>query len=346
MHDVHTHDEPWLELRLFAGPATTATSASTLRECYQAFVVPELDDRAAATLVEYEITLTHWERLTPDGPVSAINRDAVKAFRRRLIETPFRRGQGKHKRSPATVNKILRTLSAIISPLWPADRMNPGGRALLPFFKLPEPLPRQKKLPFVFSRQVMSALYLGCDACRAQGGYHKTGLYHPFLWRTALVLALNTGPRTWDLFSLRWEDVRFQDFRHGSVFYQAVKTGKIQRPPLNRIARAHLERLRDLHLHAELVFPDFKKNKAFYAAWGRITAAAGVRAPFETFRKTCSTLHDDVFQGVGAWLTGHSVRGVNAENYQNPTGRVLKAVYALKNPLEFRRAVAAWSPPV
>ena len=330
-------------LRLFSG-GPTASAESTLRECYLAFVLPELDERAASTRTEYESALTHWERLTDDGPVSAINRDAMKAFRRRLIETPFRLGQAKRKRSPATVNKILRTLAATISPLWPADRHNPGGRGFLPFFKWPEPLPRQKKLPFVFSRKSMSALYLGCDACQGTGGnhnHHKTRLYDPFLWRTAIVLALNTGPRTWDLFSLRWEDVRFEDFKFGSVFYRAQKTGKIQRPPLNAVSRAHLERLRNLHLDAEFVFPDFRKHKAFYEAWGRICATAGVRAPFEAFRKTCSTLHDDVFHGVGAWLTGHSVRGVNAENYQNPTGRVLRAVYALKNPLEFRRAAKA-----
>lgn len=324
-------------LKLF-GARVQAGPHSTLRLCFEAFVLPELDERSAATLAEYQITLAHWERLTDNPPVSSIDRQRIKEFRRALIETPFKRGRSKHTRSPATVNKIMRTLAAMISPLWPADRHNPGGHGFVPFLKWPESLPRQKKLPFTFSRKAMSQLYRACDACRAQGGYRKTGLYHPFLWRTAIVLALNTGPRTWDLFSLRWEDVRFEDFRYGSVYYRAQKTGKFQRPPLNAIARAHLERLRDLHLDAELVFPDFKKNKSFYAAWGRICAAAQVTAPFEAFRKTCSTLHDDVARGVGAWLTGHEVRGVNAENYQDPTRRVLRAVYSLKNPVEFRRA--------
>lgn len=334
---------PLNSLRLFTGGVRMPTCESTLRQCFEALVEPELVDRAEATRVEYEISLTHWERMTPDLPVSQITRELLRQFRQKLIDTPFRQGSQKRARSPSTVNKIMRTLSATISPLWPADRMNPGGLGLIPFFRPLEPLKRQKKLPFVFSRKEMSALYRACDAAGVTGGYRKTRLYHPFLWRTAIVLALNTGPRAWDLFSLRWEDVRFQDFRYGSVFYQAAKTGKIQRPPLNRLARAHLERLKALQLDAELVFPDFRKNKSFYAAWNRICAAAGVKAPFEAFRKTCSTLHDDVIAGVGAWLTGHSVRGVNAESYQNPTRRVLRAVYDFRNPRAFSEAVAGWS---
>lgn len=326
-------------LKLFGAPLITA--AATLRQAFQAYVLPELDDRTPATLMEYSGLLTHWEKLTTNPSLSAIGRETVKAFRKSLVETPYKRGKKKRPRSAATVNKIMRTLSATITPLWPADRHNPGGAGLLPFFAFPRTLAEQAELPFVFSRADMSRLYLACGACKATGGYRQTTLYNPHAWRTAIVLALNAGPRTWDLFALKWADIRWDDFKHGSVRFTATKTQKLQRVPLNRVTAIHLRHLQSLQLDPERVFPRFEKNKSFYAAWGRICAKAGVNAPFESFRKTCSTLADDVIPGVGAWICGHSLGGVNAKNYQNPTRRVFRAVYGLKQPVEFARGAKA-----
>lgn len=317
-------------------PPPTVGPHSTLRECFLAHVLPELEIEPK-TLELYEGMLNRWEQYTDNTPVSQIDREMVKAFRTKLVERPYKRGKTWHKRSPETVNKIMRMFSAAISPLWPADRHNTGGKGFVPFFKKLKALRRQKKLPFTFSRAELSAMYLNCSACKPTGGYRKTALYEPHLWRTALVLALNTGPRTWDLYALKWEDVRWDDFRYGSVFYQSRKNSKIQRPPLNEVARQHLEHLRSLKLDEVHVFPQFKKNKSFYAAWDRICAKAGVDAVFESFRKTCSTFHEDVIKGVGAFITGHDLKGVNAQFYDNPTKRVMRAVYRMKNPVEFRR---------
>lgn len=330
-----------LKLRVFQ--ADQSTACLTLRDAFVLHILPDLqeEERTPATLNEYATTLTHWENLTPDPPVPKIDRVLLKAFRKRLIETPYTRGKKKHKRSPATVNKIMRTLTAAITPLWPADRHNPGGLGLVEFFKPLEALAEQGELPFVFSRAEMSALYRACEACKATRGYRNTPLYCAAAWRAAIVLALNAGPRTWDLFRLRWSDIRWDEFRYGSVRFRATKTGKLQRIPLNRAARIHLQYLQSLGLSAELVFPGFRKNKSFYAAWARICKAANVNAPFESFRKTCSTLHDDVIGGVGEWICGHSVRGTNAKNYQNPTNRVFRAIYGLKCPAEFRRGARA-----
>lgn len=335
---------PTLQLRCFNAP--TAGPTTTLRVCVETLILPEREELSKATLQEYETTLSLWERYTLNPPIGQIARSQVKEFRQSLIDKPFRRGKHKLKRSPATVNKIMRTLASMITPFWPADRTNPGGHGFLPFFEMPKPLRPQKSLPFTFNAKDMSQLYLAAEACAGKS-FHRTPKYNPFLWRTAMVLALNTGPRTWDLFDLEWTDVNFDDFKYGSVHYRAQKTGKFQRPPLNRCARAHLERLKALRLDPVLVFPGFHKAQAFYTIWKRIVTTAGLvmpngkLPPFEAFRKTCSTLHDDIFPGVGAWLTGHEVQGVNARNYQNPTQRVLSAVYQLKNPAEFRRGAKA-----
>ncbi len=326
-------------LKLFhADDGAKAGPNSTLRYCFESLILPDLKDeeRAPTTLGEYEIVLSHWENYTANPPVCQIDREVLKAFRTKLVEKPYKRGKQKRKRSPATVNKIMRTLKAAITPLWPADRHNSGGRGFVEFCKFPRPLAKVKKLPFVFNRTEMTLLYESADACRPPKQFRKSPLYNPALWRAAMVLALNTGPRTWDLYQLRWEDVRWNDFRYGSIFFSARKTAKMQRLPLNKCARAHLEHLRSLKLDAEKVFPGFSKNKSFYAAWKRICEKAGVQVPFESFRKTCSTLHEDCVPRTGEWITGHGLRGVNAENYQNPTNRVFKAIYHLKQPRAFR----------
>ncbi len=326
-------------------PATTTSNSevppglalATLRRCFQEHIRPELEesDRAATTIKEYLTMLSWWEKYTDDPPINLIARKTVKDFRTELISKPFKRGKVKKKRSPATVNKLMRTLAACITPLWPADRHNPGGKGLLDFFKFPESLAEDRDLPFVFTRKDMSSLYLACDACRPTGGHRKSHLYDPRLWRAAIVLALNAGPRTWDLFSLRRQDVKLTEFRHGSVKFVACKTRKFQRIPLNRVSRAHLEYVLSLNLPSDRVFPGFAKNKSFYAAWKRICKKANVQAPFESFRKTCSTKHNDIIKDVGDWITGHGLKGVNAKHYDNPTTRVFRAIYSFKHPREF-----------
>jgi integrase len=326
-------------LRLFgADDAHRPGPHSTLRCCFESLILPDLQDeeRAPGTIGEYHTVLSHWESYTTNPPVSQIDRNVIKAFKTRLVEKPYKSGKQRKKRSNATVNKILRTLRAAITPLWPADRHNPGGHGLVPYFKFPPMLDRVVKLPFVFTRAEMTALYNAADACRPAQRFRPSLLYRPELWQAAMVLALNTGARTWDLYRLRWQDIRWGDFRHGSITFVARKTAKFQRLPLNRCARRHLEHLRSLCLDGERVFPGFAKNKSFYAAWKRITHGAGVHVPFESFRKTCSTLHEDCVPRTGEWITGHGLRGVNAENYQNPTDRVFRAIYRLRQPKGFR----------
>ncbi len=333
-------------LKLFEQGASRVGPQSSLRECFETYILPELDERAETTLVEYQGMLHAWEALSGNPAVAQIDRQTVKTFRTKLLETPYKRGKKgrKLKRTPGTVNKIMRHFKAAIGPLWPPDRHNPGGKGFVPFFRLPEALPRQKKLVFYFDLKSLSALYEAADACKLpRQKNRKSPLYEPLLWRTALALAFNTGPRTWDLFELQWDDL-YDDHRYGSIFYRARKTSKDQRPPLNRVSRIHLDAVRKLNLDPVRIFPGFEKGKAFYDAWERICHRAGIHdKPFESFRKTCSTHHNNHSgdQRVGEWLCGHGKRGVNAEFYDNATKAVLEAVYTLRLPAAFRRGAKA-----
>lgn len=332
-----------------------------LRAWFKAKILPglmeqiEIGQRSQQTLELYENALTHWEQkatdpLSPGGktldpPITNISEEVVKDFRKRLMKEQFLMGKRKGNRTNQTVNKIMRHLRRIVRSLFPKDSRNPKGHGVIELFPWPEELRRQKTLTFTFSRKELSSLYLGCAHCKSKSKYsrHKSPMHCPHKWRTALVLALNCGARTWDLFKLEWSSIHWDKFKYGAVWFQSRKTAKIQMVPLNRVARIHLEHLRKQYPNEKLIFEGFKKNSTFYRAWERIETHAGVTAPFESMRKTCSTLHDDVLYGVGAFILGHSPRGVNATSYDNPTPRVTRTVYRLKCPAEFRRGAQSLS---
>jgi len=307
----------------------------------------DIGERSERTLEEYDAALAHWEqKAVVDGKrnpaVGLISETVVIEFRRRLLKEPYFKGKGDKKRSRTnqTVNKVMRHLRAIIRTLFAKDSHNPNGAGLIELFAWPEELKRQGRFVFTFDRKQLSALYLATRSCKSDSKFAsaKSPMHCAAKWRTALALALNSGPRSWDLFGLPWSAIHWDKFRYGAVWFQARKNAKVQMIPLNKVCRIHLEHLRSLYPDEEFIFQGFQKDSTFYRCWERISSAAGVpKAPFERMRKTCSTLHDDICFGVGAFLLGHSPHGVNATWYDNPTPRVMRTVYQLKCPAEFRR---------
>ena len=315
-----------------------------LQAAWETLIFPQLDEISDATEQEYRNAIAIWNRLSGNPDVKDISREIVKAFRDRVAATPFERGKKLLKRSASTVNRIMRDLHVVVSPLWPADRVNPGGLGLTPIFRWPRQLDRQRRLPFVFEAKDLDALYLNCGACRQTPGCRSTGMNYAKHWRVALVLALNCGARTWDLFGLRWDDVRFEasgGYQFGSVLFQAAKTKKLHRIPLNECAAKHLRDLsRAPAINDGRVFPGFSKGRAFYRTWGRICEAANVSGTFESMRKTSVTRHNSVVWNAGFWLSGHIQTGVFG-HYDNPSDRIFEAVYKLEQPAEFRRGMEA-----
>ena len=322
----------------------TENKSLKLDQAWEQLVVPDMEEIASTTIEEYRGSLRIWKRLSGDPDISAIDRETVKAFRTKLVSTPYKRGKVKvAKRSAATVNRIMRDMHVVMSPFWPADRTNPSGLNLMPFFKWPRSLSIQRKLPFVYSMRDLSKLYLNADACRQTPRTRRTPLNEPRLWRLALVLGLNCGARTWDLFQLKISDVNLEPekpFRYGSIVFSAVKTGKLHRIPLNKYSARHLKDYLKNPVQwkrqGDRLFPGFCKGKAFYATWKRIGKAANVVGTFEAMRKTCVTHHNSVIWESGYWLTGHIAPGVFG-HYDNPSARIFQSVYKLRNPAEFVR---------
>ncbi|MBA4030859.1 MAG: integrase [Planctomyces sp.] len=321
------------------------TPQSTLRQVYRIHIYRDLEVGEDA-LSDYNHVINLWEKLALDRAVGKIDREAVKDFRSRLSNQLIDKGTTRErKRSPATVNKLMRVFKALVRRMWPKDSRNPDGLGLVEYFRFPKPVsePRNLLERFTFSRPQLSNLYNACIHAKPIKSHRHSHLYNPLLWQTALVLSLNCGPRTWDLFALKWANVDFSKYRFGAVTFTAEKTDKTQTIPLNKVAAIHLRAVKALSLDATLIFPSFKKNKTFYRCWKNICVAAqcqsmkGRNTRYEDNRKTCSTRYDDAFEGVGSWVTGHSLKGVNAKHYQDATARVRKAVYNLVQPRAFRQ---------
>jgi integrase len=316
----------------------------TLTKAWETLVLPQIDPIAESTLRQYRDDLRLWERLMQKPAVSKISRETVMRFREKLIQTPYQRGSKKGgKRSPNTVNRIMRELHVLVSPFWAPDRSYPGGLDLCPFFGWPRQLQCQLDFPAYFSVKDLDALYLNADAYPATAGCRSTPLNDPRLWRAAIVLAVNCGARTWDLFGLKWENINLEstdEYKFGWVVFRAKKTFKRHKVPLNQCSHAHLKDLQAKPIPStepDRVFPGVKrKGSAFYRAWRAIRTKAELgKVDFEDLRKTCVTMHNNLFPEVGNWITGHRKSDVTGF-YDNPTERIREVVYRLEMPPAFK----------
>lgn len=183
---------------------------------------------------------------------------------------------------------------------------------------------------------------------------------HPDL-QTAFVLANNVGGRAEDVFAIRWGDCRI-DAEIPEVTVYARKTRKTQNVPLAPLTvaflRRHRERLRQADLFGELpedlVFPGRGNPTAKQPGKTKVArrrtrllkeaiAAAGIspvpEKPWQVCRKTCNIRLKDHAPGVGEFVLGHDAKGVNAESYDDPTDRVVKAVNSVPQPAGWQQAL-------
>jgi integrase len=99
--------------------------------------------------------------------------------------------------------------------------------------------------------------------------------------RPMVLLSLNTGIRRGSVFGLRWGDIDFQS-KTLTLRGDNVKSGKVTRVPLNRVAFAVLTAWREQSLKtsdADLVFPstDGKEFDNVRKSWSGVLKAAGIK---------------------------------------------------------------------
>lgn len=303
----------------------------TLRSVFDEKLLPKKrNKRAVKTLIEYGTVLNDWERLTDNNCVSSLDESTLVSFQEQLQQEPLPSGEF---RSPATVNKKLRTIKPLIKLCWPKDSHNPSGLGHCDYFEFPERLPEDDPVPYIFSYDELSRMYAACNQLRWPRRHAA------LTWRTILVTHFCCGPRTYDLLSLKWSDVDFWYRKTGAIRFRARKTRKLQRIPLHRVARAHLKALHEFSGAGEDVFPSFtySNQSTIRRHWRRLKEHSGVPVGVvqEDLRKTCNTAYNDRWPGVGDFVLGHRLSGVNAKHYYDPTRIVFQAVRRLPVPDAF-----------
>jgi integrase len=179
--------------------------------------------------------------------------------------------------------------------------------------------------------------------------------------QTAWVLGATIGPRTVDLFSLRWGANVQLNASPPEVWYIAKKTGKVHWVPLPPCAVAHLRRLARSqgHLNPDepegLVFPrltaggskDPEKSRSARARNDRIKAAllsSGLDAnneasdyykPIQVLRSTCNSRLNNHDAGKGLLITHGKDADVSSQAYWNERDSIIEAVMSLPQPTAF-----------
>lgn len=169
--------------------------------------------------------------------------------------------------------------------------------------------------------------------------------------QVAFVLALNAGPRTVDVFRLRWDNCDLCGPRP-TITFRAKKTGKEQTVPLAPVTIHQIERLpsrgRSEWLFPGRTSPQAEDPERSHVARERrriiskALANAGIHfaKPFQVARATCNTRLEEVRQGAGVFVLGHGLT-LNARNYTEPSDLVFEAVLAVRQPDCFREGLSA-----
>ena len=132
------------------------------------------------------------------------------------------------------------------------------------------------------------------------------------------------------------------DFEKRQLRFRARKSKRLQAVPINETTIAHL---RAIWSDRPYLFPNprsvLKGSNGARMEWKRLQKLAGIDPPFtfQTLRKTCASLYTEHFgRDVASYLAGHSVPGMTATWYTNPTRQIVHAVNNLPQPESFKTA--------
>ncbi len=175
-----------------------------------------------------------------------------------------------------------------------------------------------QKIPSVNVGRIEPRIYSDAEACAA----YKALSQLPDM-QTAFVLSLAAGPRSVDLFGIRWKDIRFSDVPR--LKFTAKKTGFLHVIPLAPVTVRHLDRL---PRESEFVFPrisnnlckDPEKSEPARQRTDRFRTIlfnlgicdcdenglpVGIEKPWQVGRKTAGTWIERVERGMSSVLLGH-----------------------------------------
>jgi integrase len=247
---------------------------------YTTQVMAEMD---SGTRLAVRIALDHFERLINPKALRGVT---TKTFADYVAKR--RKEQGLKRDSlvsPATVNKELRTMRAVVRKAhkW-------GYLAKLPEFDF---LKEPHKLPTYMTPEHFAKLYAACDQARLPNDLPCSAADW---WRGLIVTGYMTGWRIGSLLALRRADV---DFDAGTALSRAAdnKGRRDQLVPLHPLAVDHLRRLVGFD---PCVFPWNRNRRLLFEEFNRLQEAAGVKPTggkanygFHDLRRAFATMNAD-----------------------------------------------------
>ena len=206
--------------------------------------------------------IEHFERIIKPGLVQGIRAQTIDEYvsKRRLEKGK----KAESKVSPATVNKELRHLRAVLRvanewgylPKMPRIRM----------VKEPEKLIRY------VTPEHFAAIYAACDAAtRPESDVYSAADW----WRGFLVYLYMTGWRVNEPLALRWDDVSL-DKATAITWHEDNKGKRDEVVPLHPVVVEHLRKLVDAQVSggSPVVFPWPHHERTLYVEFARIQQAA------------------------------------------------------------------------
>lgn len=258
------------------------TTGLTLRTFYDCSYVPMfLADVRRPTRDQYDETLRLACAFFGSIDLAELTNQRLADWRTHLASRPGRRGETV---SPATTNKHLRHLFAVINragPPFPGHRDNLGILRDVPWCR---PLREDELQPRAMSadelRRILEATHAATLPLDSPGPW----------WRAAVLVAVSTGLRRRALLALRWNQVDLIE-RTLRVRPTDDKRRRERIKPLNVSAVSSLLTIRSA---GDLVFSWPHCKSTFRNQWLRIQRAASIDEPY--------TWHD-LKRTFGTWLS-------------------------------------------
>jgi integrase len=260
-------------------------SALTLRALYERAYLPNyLTAAHPRTMDAYASSLAAWEKHTENPPVGTVNTCTLAAFKAATSKAVSR--VTKRSTSPATVNKHLRHIGAILSKAGPPGPRNRDAMGLLEHVPWVKPFKLPRRRPATIAQDHLAAIYAACQhAIHPVAGDVPAATW----WRSLIVCAYNVGIRREALLGLRWADVDLMN-KIVRVPAELDKCGTEREKPICTELMRHLVMIRG---DRERVWPWTASDTTFYRQWHELQDLAGL-APanhhkLHDLKRTCGT---------------------------------------------------------
>lgn len=243
--------------------------------------------------------LRHFERIIKPARVAAVKTATIDQFIATRRKEP---GQKKATLSPATVNKELRHLRAVLQ-----IAVDWGYLAKRPKFRMvKEP---GKLIQFVLEKD-FARIYDACDVAKRP----ESDAYTPAdWWRALITFGYLSGWRVSEITALRWEDVSL-DNATAITRAEDNKGGRTEIVPLHAIVVAHLRTLIDLF--SPLVFYWPHHSSTLWTDFHQIQRSAGIHLDCHKSHVHSPTCHVYGFHDLRRAFATSNAAGLSAPTLQ------------------------------